>query len=220
MQKKILIVEDDDRIREVTRDFLKMNGFFVDVAIDGEEAINKVYDGKYDLVLLDLMLPKVDGWEVCKEVKSQLDIPVIMATAKSQESDEIMGFELGADDYLKKPYSLKVLLARIRKLLQMDLESSKIITFGNVKINLNTYTVDVAGAEEPLTPKELELLVLLYKNKNSVLTREKLLNNVWGLLSESDYRTIDTHVKKLRKKIGSEAIKTIRGIGYMLEVKE
>ncbi len=220
MQKKILIVEDDDRIREVARDFLKMNGFFVDVAVDGEEAIAKVYDGKYDLVLLDLMLPKVDGWEVCKEIKSQLDIPVIMATAKSQESDEIMGFELGADDYLKKPYSLKVLLARIRKMLQMDIESSKIFTFDNVKINLNTYTVDVGGDEQPLTPKELELLVLLYKNKNSVLTREKLLNNVWGLLSESDYRTIDTHIKKLRKKIGSESIKTIRGIGYMLEVKE
>lgn len=220
IMKKILIIEDDDRIRFVMKDFLTMNGYEVVEAIDGEDGLDKFYDDKFDLVILDIMMPKINGWEVCKRLKEEFDVPILILTAKTQEEDEVKGIELGADDYLKKPFSLKVFEIRVKKLLNLINKSKNTLQINDLLIDKDSHKVYLNNELIELTPKEYELLLFLIKNQNIALTREKLLNNVWDIWCESDLRTVDTHIKKLRKKIEIENIVTVRGVGYMFEAKE
>ncbi len=209
--KKILVVEDDERIRFIIKDFLIMKGYEVVEATDGEEGLDKFYEDKFDLVILDIMMPNLNGWEVCKRIKSEFQVPILILTAKSQEEDEVKGIELGADDYLKKPFSLKIFEVRVKKLLDLIGIENKFVTYGDLKIDKEAYKVYVKEELIELTPKEYELLLFLVKNKNIALSREKLLNNVWDVWCESDLRTVDTHIKKLRKKINIDNIVTVRG---------
>ena len=208
---KILIVEDEERIRKVVRSFLVKNGYIVREAADGEEGLDLFYEWNPDLVLLDVMMPKKDGYEVCRAIKSEKTTPVLMLTAKTQEEDEIRGLEIGADDYIRKPFSLKILELRLKNLL-----GDEIYTIGNFRFLKNVYLNEKIV---DLPPKEYDLLFYLAKNHSKIFSREQILNNVWDLLCESDPRTVDTHIKNLRKKIGHEYITTVKGFGYKFEVK-
>ena len=211
---KILIVEDEERIRKVVRSFLVKNGYVVREAADGEEGLDLFYEWNPDLVLLDVMMPKKDGYEVCKTIKSEKTTPVLMLTAKTQEEDEIRGLEIGADDYIRKPFSLKILELRLKNLL-----GDEIYTIGEFRFLKNEKNVYLNDKIVDLPPKEYDLLYYLAKNHSKIFSREQILNNVWDLLCESDPRTVDTHVKNLRKKIGHEYITTVKGFGYKFEVK-
>ena len=211
---KILIVEDEERIRKVVRSFLIKNGYVVREAADGEEGLDLFYEWNPDLVLLDVMMPKKDGYEVCKAIKSEKTTPVLMLTAKTQEEDEIRGLEIGADDYIRKPFSLKILELRLKNLL-----GDEIYTIGDFRFLKNEKNVYFNDKIVDLPPKEYDLLYYLAKNHSKIFSREQILNNVWDLLCESDPRTVDTHVKNLRKKIGHEYITTVKGFGYKFEVK-
>ena len=211
---KILIVEDEERIRKVVRSFLVKNGYIVREAADGEEGLDLFYEWNPDLVLLDVMMPKKDGYEVCRAIKSEKTTPVLMLTAKTQEEDEIRGLEIGADDYIRKPFSLKILELRLKNLL-----GDEIYTIGNFRFLKNEKNVYLNEKIVDLPPKEYDLLFYLDKNHSKIFSREQILNNVWDLLCESDPRTVDTHIKNLRKKIGHEYITTVKGFGYKFEVK-
>ena len=211
---KILIVEDEERIRKVVRSFLVKNGYIVREAADGEEGLDLFYEWNPDLVLLDVMMPKKDGYEVCRAIKSEKTTPVLMLTAKTQEEDEIRGLEIGADDYIRKPFSLKILELRLKNLL-----GDEIYTIGDFRFLKNEKNVYLNEKIIDLPPKEYDLLFYLAKNHSKIFSREQILNNVWDLLCESDPRTVDTHVKNLRKKIGHEFITTVKGFGYKFEVK-
>ena len=211
---KILIVEDEERIRKVVRSFLVKNGYIVREAADGEEGLDLFYEWNPDLVLLDVMMPKKDGYEVCRAIKSEKTTPVLMLTAKTQEEDEIRGLELGADDYIRKPFSLKILELRLKNLL-----GDEIYTIGDFRFLKNEKNVYLNEKIIDLPPKEYDLLFYLAKNHSKIFSREQILNNVWDLLCESDPRTVDTHIKNLRKKIGHEYITTVKGFGYKFEVK-
>ena len=211
---KILIVEDEERIRKVVRSFLVKNGYIVREAADGEEGLDLFYEWNPDLVLLDVMMPKKDGYEVCRAIKSEKTTPVLMLTAKTQEEDEIRGLEIGADDYIRKPFSLKILELRLKNLL-----GDEIYTIGNFRFLKNEKNVYLNEKIIDLPPKEYDLLFYLAKNHSKIFSREQILNNVWDLLCESDPRTVDTHIKNLRKKIGHEYITTVKGFGYKFEVK-
>ena len=211
---KILIVEDEERIRKVVRSFLVKNGYVVREAADGEEGLDLFYEWNPDLVLLDVMMPKKDGYEVCRAIKSEKTTPVLMLTAKTQEEDEIRGLEIGADDYIRKPFSLKILELRLKNLL-----GDEIYTIGEFRFVKNEKNVYFNDKIVDLPPKEYDLLYYLAKNHSKIFSREQILNNVWDLLCESDPRTVDTHVKNLRKKIGHEYITTVKGFGYKFEVK-
>ena len=211
---KILIVEDEERIRKVVRSFLVKNGYIVREASDGEEGLDLFYEWNPDLVLLDVMMPKKDGYEVCRAIKSEKTTPVLMLTAKTQEEDEIRGLEIGADDYIRKPFSLKILELRLKNLL-----GDEIYTIGNFRFLKNEKNVYLNEKIVDLPPKEYDLLFYLAKNHSKIFSREQILNNVWDLLCESDPRTVDTHIKNLRKKIGHEYITTVKGFGYKFEVK-
>ena len=211
---KILIVEDEERIRKVVRSFLVKNGYIVREAADGEEGLDLFYEWNPDLVLLDVMMPKKDGYEVCRAIKSEKTTPVLMLTAKTQEEDEIRGLEIGADDYIRKPFSLKILELRLKNLL-----GDEIYTIGNFRFLKNEKNVYLNEKIVDLPPKEYYLLFYLAKNHSKIFSREQILNNVWDLLCESDPRTVDTHIKNLRKKIGHEYITTVKGFGYKFEVK-
>ena len=212
---KILIVEDEERIRKVVRSFLVKNGYIVREAADGEEGLDLFYEWNPDLVLLDVMMPKKDGYEVCRAIKSEKTTPVLMLTAKTQEEDEIRGLEIGADDYIRKPFSLRILELRVKNLL-----GDEILSIGNFKFLKNEKSVYLENDSLDLPPKEYDLLYYLAKNQNKIFSREQILNNVWDLLCESDPRTVDTHIKNLRKKIGHEYITTVKGFGYKFEVKK
>ena len=205
---KILIVEDEERIRKVVRSFLVKNGYIVREAADGEEGLDLFYEWNPDLVLLDVMMPKKDGYEVCRAIKSEKTTPVLMLTAKTQEEDEIRGLEIGADDYIRKPFSLKILELRLKNLL-----GDEIYTIGNFRFLKNEKNVYLNEKIVDLPPKEYDLLFYLAKNHSKIFSREQILNNVWDLLCESDPRTVDTHIKNLRKKIGHEYITTVKGVG-------
>ena len=211
---KILIVEDEERIRKVVRSFLVKNGYIVREAADGEEGLDLFYEWNPDLVLLDVMMPKKDGYEVCRAIKSEKTTPVLMLTAKTQEEDEIRGLEIGADDYIRKPFSLKILELRLKNLL-----GDEIYTIGNFRFLKNEKNVYLNEKIVDLPPKEYDLLFYLAKNHSKIFYREQILNNVWDLLCKSDPRTVDTHIKNLRKKIGHEYITTVKGFGYKFEVK-
>lgn len=223
--KKILLVEDELRMRMIVRDYLENEGYEVIEAKDGMEAINAFQNHEVDLILLDLMIPFLDGFGVCREVRTKSDIPIIIITAKEEDEDKIRGFDLGADEYVTKPFSPKVLVARVKSLLKRVDGSiggkDSILRAGIIEINKMSYEVTVDNQIIILSPKEYDLLLFLIRNKNKVMTRELILDNVWGYDYYGDLRTVDTHIKKLRNKLGegSKYIKTIIRAGYMFEVK-
>ena len=222
---KVLVVDDEARMRKIVRDFLVAKDYMVVEASNGEEAIDIMYDDKnIDLVLLDVMMPKMDGWETCREIRKFSKVPIIMLTAKSDETDELLGYNLGIDEYITKPFSPKILVARIDAILRRTnkLNEEDIITAGRLVINKTSHVVTVDGKEVELSFKEFELLCYFEDNKGIALSREKILNNVWNYDYFGDARTIDTHVKKIRSKLGDcgDYIKTIWGMGYKFEADE
>ncbi|MBR5930419.1 MAG: response regulator transcription factor [Lachnospiraceae bacterium] len=222
---KVLVVDDEARMRKIVRDFLVAKDYMVVEASNGEEAIDIMYEDKnIDLVLLDVMMPKMDGWETCREIRKFSKIPIIMLTAKSDETDELLGYNLGIDEYITKPFSPKILVARIDAILRRTnkLNEEDVINAGRLVINKTSHVVTVDGNEVELSFKEFELLCYFAENKGIALSREKILNNVWNYDYFGDARTIDTHVKKIRSKLGDcgEYIKTIWGMGYKFEVDE
>ena len=217
------MVDDESRVRKLVNDFLSRKNYEVIEACDGEEAIDKFYGDKdISLVILDVMMPKMDGWEVCREIRKNSSVPIIMLTAKSEENDELTGFECGADEYISKPFSPKILTARVDALVRRtyQIDNSEIIEIGGIEIDKAAHIVRIDGNEIELSYKEFELLTYFVENKGIALSREKILNNVWNYDYFGDARTIDTHVKKLRKKMGEKGdyIRTIWGMGYKFEV--
>ena len=222
---KVLVVDDEARMRKIVKDFLVAKDYKVVEASNGEEAIDIVYEDKdIDLVLLDVMMPKMDGWETSREIRKVSQVPIIMLTAKSDETDELLGYNLGIDEYITKPFSPKILVARIDAILRRTnkLNEEDIITAGRLNINKTSHVVSVDGNPIELSFKEFELLCYFAENKGIALSREKILNNVWNYDYFGDARTIDTHVKKIRSKLGDcgDYIKTIWGMGYKFEVDE
>lgn len=224
MQKlKILVVDDESRMRKLVRDFLIRQDYDVLEAGDGEEALDIFYATKdIALIILDVMMPKINGWEVCREVRENSKVPIIMLTAKGEESDELQGFELGVDEYISKPFSPKILVARVTAILRRanKLDRDENIEVGGIVINVQAHMVTVEGERVDLSYKEFELLSYFVENLGIALSREKILNHVWNYDYYGDARTIDTHVKKLRSKLGAKGdyIKTIWGMGYKFEV--
>lgn len=222
-QLKILVVDDEARMRKIVKDFLAAKNYDVLEAADGEEALDIMYgDNKIDLVLLDVMMPKMDGWETCREIRKISKVPIIMLTAKSDESDELLGYDLGIDEYITKPFSPKILVARIDAILRRanKLDSEEVLVAGDIEVNKTSHVVTVKGETIELSFKEFELLCYFIENKGIALSREKILNCVWNYDYFGDARTIDTHVKKIRSKLGEcgDYIKTIWGMGYKFEV--
>lgn len=219
--KKILIVEDEKEIRNILKVYLLTAGYEVTEAADGEEAMKIFYEKPFDLVILDIMLPKKDGWSICREIKEYSSVPVIIITARDNENDEVFGFKIGADDYITKPFSNKVFLARVKTVLKNKtiVNNSNEIEVGKLKINDVSHSVSKEGKNLDLAPKEYEILMYFIKNKNIALSREKMLTEIWGYGFVGNDRTIDVHIKNLRKKIGGEYIKTIRSVGYKFEIK-
>ena len=220
---KILVVDDESRMRKLVRDFLEREGYEVLEAGDGMEAIDLFYEEKkIALCILDVMMPKMDGWQVCKEIRSLSKVPIIMLTARGEEHDELKGFQLGADEYISKPFSPKILVARVGALLKRAnvIGSEEVLSAGGITIDKGAHRVLVDGEQIDLSVKEFELLTYFIQNQNMALSREKILNNVWDYDYFGDARTIDTHVKKLRSKMGDkgEYIHTIWGMGYKFEV--
>ena len=220
---KVLMVDDESRMRKLVSDFLTRKGYIVIEAGDGEEALDRFYaDKDISLVILDVMMPKMNGWDVCREIRKNSKVPIIMLTAKSDESSELNGFECGADEYIAKPFSPKILTARVDALIRRSysIDSSEVIAVGGIIIDKAAHIVPIEGQELDLSFKEFELLTYFVDNKGLALSREKILNNVWNYDYFGDARTIDTHVKKLRKKLGDKGdyIKTIWGMGYKFEI--
>ncbi|MDO4395933.1 MAG: response regulator transcription factor [Clostridia bacterium] len=223
---KLLIVDDEPKIREVIKEYAEFNGYEVDEADNGMTAVGLCKLNKYDLVILDIMMPKLDGYSACKEIKKNQDVPIIMLSARGEEYDKLFGFELGIDDYIVKPFSPKELMARINAVLTRrnagKQDTSDVLKFGGLEINIPARTVSVDGVRTELTPKEYDLLFYLIKNKNIALSREKLLSDIWGFDFLGDDRTIDTHIKNLRNNLGPyrDYIVTLRGVGYKFECED
>ena len=220
---KVLVVDDESRMRKLVRDFLVKKDFIVLEAEDGAQAVDIFFSTKdISLIILDVMMPKMDGWQVCREIREMSDVPIIMLTAKSDERDELLGFELGIDEYITKPFSPKILVARVEAILRRtsDVPADSVISAGGITMDLAAHIVTIDGEPIELSYKEFELLNYFMVNKGVALSREKILNNVWNYDYFGDARTIDTHVKKLRSKLGEkgEYIKTIWGMGYKFEV--
>ena len=222
---KILVVDDESRMRKLVKDFLMKKDFDVLEAGDGEQAVDIFFEEKdIALIILDVMMPKMDGWQVCREVREHSKVPIIMLTARSEERDELQGFELGVDEYISKPFSPKILVARVGAILRRTngTDMSDILDAGRIKIDKAAHSVMIDDKPIDLSYKEFELLTYFVENQGIALSREKILNNVWNYDYFGDARTIDTHVKKLRSKLGDkgEYIKTIWGMGYKFEVEE
>ena len=227
MKYKILVVDDDRNICELLRLYLEKEGFETVVANDGEQAVE--YANKYtpDLILLDIMLPKLDGWQVCRQIRKTLETPIIMLTAKGETFDKILGLELGADDYITKPFDTKEVIARVKAVLRRTYDSEKNnmqeVKYDKLRINLTNYELVVDGKSIDTPPKELELIYHLASNPNRVYTRDQLLDEVWGFDYYGDSRTVDVHVKRLREKLENISpewsLKTVWGVGYKFEVK-
>ena len=220
---KILVVDDESRMRKLVRDFLEREGYVVLEAGNGEEAMEIFYKDKdIALLILDVMMPKMDGWQVCREVRQTSKVPVIMLTARGEERDELQGFQLGVDEYISKPFSPKILVARAEAVLRRSraLDAEEALQAGGISIDKAAHQVKVDGKEMELSYKEFELLAYFMENKGIALSREKILNHVWNYDYFGDARTIDTHVKKLRSKLGEKGgyIKTVWGMGYKFEV--
>lgn len=221
MNNKILVVDDESRIRKIIRDFLVREGYVVCEAEDGEAALDIFCSNNdIDLIIMDVMMPKMDGWQLCKEVRKLSKVPILMLTAKSEEQDELKGFELGVDEYISKPFSPKILTARVNALLRRTTgDNEEILDIAGITVNKIAHTVTIDGKEIDLSFKEFELLTYFMENRGVALSREKILNNVWNYDYYGDARTIDTHVKKLRSKMGEKGrfISTIWGMGYKFE---
>ena len=225
---KILIVDDDLNICELLRLYIAKEGYNVITANDGEQAVEAFNQEQPDLVLLDVMMPKMDGWQVCREIKKTSDCPIIMLTAKSEVFDKILGLELGADDYIIKPFEAKEVIARIRAVLRRTNLSQKDkireVSWDNLSINLTNYELKVKGKTVVAPPKEMELLFHLASNPNKVFTRDQLLDEVWGFDYYCDSRTVDVHIKRIREKIDGASeqweLRTVWGVGYKFEVKK
>ena len=220
---KILVVDDESRMRKLVRDFLEKKGFVVMEAGDGEEAMDIFYEEKdIALILLDVMMPKMDGWEVCREIRKNSKVPIIMLTARGDERDELLGFDLGVDEYISKPFSPKILVARVEAILRRTGQDTvnDVLSAGGIIIDKAAHMATVDGAPMELSFKEFELLTYFMENQGIALSREKIMNSVWNYDYFGDARTIDTHVKKLRSKMGEkgEYIKTVWGMGYKFEV--
>ena len=216
---KILIVDDEDLIRNVIREYLIKDNYTVDEASNGEEAIEKVKNNDYNLIIMDIMMPKMDGYQACKEIKKIKDVPFVMLSARSEEYDKLIGFDLGIDDYVTKPFSPKELVARVKAILKRNSFNTYTYKFEGLTINDLAHEVRVDDVKVNLTPKEYELLNYLVTNKNIALSREQLLTNIWGYDFFGDDRTIDTHIKTLRNNLGKyrKFIVTVRAIGYKFE---
>lgn len=220
----ILVVDDEERMRKLIKDFLNVKGYKILEAEDGEKALEvfELNKEKIDLVILDVMMPKVDGWTVLRKIRQESKIPVIMLTARGEEQDELFGFELGVDEYVSKPFSPKILVARIEAILKrIKGDSKQVRNYDGIEIDENGRTVTVDGKPIELSLREYELLKYLLDNEKVALSREKILNNVWNYDYYGDSRTIDSHIKKIRHKLGKKGkyIETIRGVGYKFEVK-
>lgn len=220
---KILVVDDESRMRKLVSDFLVKSQYQVVEAENGQEALDIFFaENDIDLVILDVMMPKMDGWQVCREIRETSKVPIIMLTAKSDERDELLGFELGVDEYISKPFSPKILVARVGAILRRTVQASAEtkLEAGGIVVDKSAHIVTIDGQEVELSFKEFELLVYFMENQGIALSREKILNSVWNYDYFGDARTIDTHVKKLRSKLGrrGEMIKTIWGLGYKLEI--
>ncbi len=223
---KLLIADDEANIREVVKEYAEFGGYEIDEADDGMEAVSMCRENDYDLVILDIMMPKLDGFSACKEIRKTKDVPIIMMSARSEEYDKLFGFELGIDDYVTKPFSPKELMARVQAVLARTSaprkeKDSGIMKFNGLEIDIPGRSVSVDGRKIDLTPKEYDLLFYLVRNKNIALSRDKLLQDVWGYDFFGDDRTIDTHIKNLRNNLGPyrEMIVTLRGVGYKFETK-
>lgn len=217
----ILVVDDEELIRNVIREYLENEKYEVLEAVDGEEALKMVSTHKIDLIILDIMMPKKDGYTTLKEIKKEKNIPIIMLSARSEEYDKLLGFDLGIDDYLTKPFSPRELLARVKAVLRRNREM-EVYEVGDFVLDLQGHTLKIANEEVKLTPKEYELLVYFIQNEHIALSREQLLNKVWGYDFYGDDRTIDTHIKMLRNNLGKyrDWIVTVRGMGYKFESDE
>lgn len=225
----ILIADDNSQIVSILSEYCKKNNFTVTEAYNGEEALNKVKNNKFDIILLDVMMPKKNGFDVCREIRSFSNVPIIMVTARGEDFERIMGLEIGADDYIVKPFSPGEVVARInavlRRIYPKDSTDLKIFSYSNLSIDLNNFTVKIDDAEIPLTKKEIELLWTLATNSTKVFTRENLLDSIWGYDYFGDSRTVDSHIKRLRSKLDNYVhekwnIKTIWGVGYKFETYE
>ena len=223
-QLKILVVDDEARMRKLVKDFLSVKGFTVLEASNGEEAVDLFFEQKdIALIILDVMMPKMDGWETCRTIRKYSQVPIIMLTARSEERDELQGFNLGVDEYISKPFSPKILVARVEAILRRsNAVSSDLIEIGGIRIDKAAHQVTIDGQNIDLSYKEFELLTYFVENQGIALSREKILNNVRNYDYFGDARTIDTHVKKLRSKMGEKGdyIRTIWGMGYKFEVTE
>lgn len=219
---KVLMVDDEARMRKLVKDFLAIKGYKVIEAEDGEQAVDIFFKEKdIGLVILDVMMPKMDGWEVCRTLRRYSQVPIIMLTARSEARDELLGFELGVDEYISKPFSPKILVARIEAILRRgNAGTGEILEAAGIRVDKDAHEASVDGQPVDLSNKEFELLTYFMENQGMALSREKILNNVWNYDYFGDARTIDTHVKKLRSKLGEkgELIKTIWGMGYKFEV--
>ncbi len=219
--KRILLADDEVRIRKLVGDFLKREGHTVVEAADGRQALDIFKSEEIDLIILDVMMPHYDGWTVCREIRKISQVPIIMLTARGEESDELFGFDLGADEYIAKPFSLKILVARVQALLRRtESHQNSLKNFEGLEIDEVGRHVYVEGTRIEMSPKEFELLVYLTENAGRALSREQILNAVWDYDYYGDARTVDTHIKKLRLKLGekNDLIQTVRGLGYRFEV--
>lgn len=224
MNRTILIVDDEERMRLLMEAYLKKEGMKTVLAENGKDALDKFGKHEVDLVVLDIMMPLMDGWTVCRKLREISNVPIIMLTARAEDEDQLLGFQLGTDSYVTKPVSPSILVARIKALLKRaysDEENGEKNNYDGLCINEEAHEVKINEDDIYLSPKEFELLCYLIKNKNIVLTREKILDYVWGLDYYGDLRTVDTHVKRLREKLGAKAylITTIRGVGYKFDIK-
>lgn len=217
--KKILVVDDEWKIRKLIKDYLVREGYSVDKAGDGEEGLDLFFQTTYDIVILDIMMPKIDGWSVCRKIREESQVPIIMLTARADESDQLFGFELETDEYMIKPFNPKLLVAKVKALLRRDgkIVDKTYLEFGDLIIDTSKREVKLGDVILELTPKEYDLLYFFIENKGLALSREKILNSVWGWDYFGDSRTVDTHIKRLRKKIGDNFIQTVRGFGYKFE---
>ncbi|WP_294704322.1 response regulator transcription factor [uncultured Fusobacterium sp.] len=217
--KKILIIDDEWKIRKLIKDYLVREGYTVDEAGDGEEGLERFFSNSYDIVILDIMMPKIDGWSVCRKIREESQVPIIMLTARADEGDQLFGFELEADEYMVKPFNPKLLVAKVKALLRRDgrIVDNTPMVFGDLMVDGIKREVKLKDVVLDLTPKEYDLLYFFIENKGIALSREKILNSVWGWDYFGDSRTVDTHIKRLRKKIGDEYIQTVRGFGYKFE---
>ena len=224
MSRRVLVVDDEKLIVKGIRFSLEQDGYDVDCAYDGEEALKLAKENAYDIILLDVMLPKYDGFEVCRQIRDFSDVPIIMLTARGDERDELLGFDLGVDEYISKPFSPKILVARVEAILRRTGQDAgnDVLSAGGIVIDKSAHQASVDGKPMELSFKEFELLTYFLENQGIALSREKILNSVWNYDYFGDARTIDTHVKKLRSKMGEkgEYIKTVWGMGYKFEVDE